>query len=58
MVIYQAHSFASVYEEALHDLMKYPEYVTQPRDIMINEMCKVFSFNYVLRIFNRWVAFI
>jgi thymidylate synthase len=41
MVIYQANSFAGVYEEALHDLMKYPEYVTQPRDMRINEMCDV-----------------
>ncbi len=41
MIIYQAKTFAAVYEEALHDLMKNPEYVTQPRDMKINEMCDV-----------------
>lgn len=41
MRIYQAETFASVYEEALYDLMKNPEYVTQPRDMKINEMCDV-----------------
>ncbi len=41
MVIYQSENFASVYEEALYDLMKDPEYVTQPRDMKINEMCDV-----------------
>lgn len=41
MVIYQAQSFAAVYEEALYDLMNDPEYVTRPREMMINEMCDV-----------------
>lgn len=41
MRIYQAETFASVYEEALYDLLKNPEYVTQPRDMKINEMCDV-----------------
>ena len=41
MVIYQANTFAGVYEELLHDLMTEPEYVTQPRDMKINEMCDV-----------------
>ena len=41
MVIYQANTFAAVYEELLHDLMKEPEYVTQPRDMKINEICDV-----------------
>jgi thymidylate synthase len=41
MVIYQANTFAGVYEELLHDLMTNPEYVTQPRDMKINEMCDV-----------------
>lgn len=41
MVIYQAETFAGVYEELLHDLIKNPEYVTQPRDMKINEICDV-----------------
>ena len=41
MVIYQAETFADVYEEILHDLIKNPEYVTQPRDMKINEICDV-----------------
>jgi thymidylate synthase len=41
MVIYQANTFAGVYEELLYDLMTEPEYVTQPRDMKINEMCDV-----------------
>jgi thymidylate synthase len=41
MVIYQGNTFADVYEEILHDLMKNPEYVTQPRDMKIYEMCDV-----------------
>lgn len=41
MVIYQANTFAGVYEELLHDLMTDPEYVTKPRDMKINEMCDV-----------------
>jgi len=41
MVIYQSDSFASVYEESLYNLMKHPEYVTQPREMRINEMCDV-----------------
>ena len=41
MVIYQAKTFADVYEEILYDLMKNPEYVTQPRDMKINEICDV-----------------
>lgn len=41
MVIIQANSFAAAYEELLHELMTSPEYVTQPRDMKINEMCDV-----------------
>lgn len=41
MVIYQASTFASVYEELLNDLIKDPEYKTQPRDMKINEFCDV-----------------
>ena len=41
MVIYQAETFAGVYEELLHDLIENPEYVTQPRDMKINEICDV-----------------
>jgi len=41
MIIYQAETFAAVYEEALYDLVKNPDYVTQPRDMKINEMCDV-----------------
>jgi thymidylate synthase len=41
MVIYQCSTFAGVYEEALYDLIKNPEYVTQPRDMKIKEMCDV-----------------
>jgi thymidylate synthase len=41
MVIIQANSFAAVYEELLYELMTSPEYVTQPRDMKINEICDV-----------------
>lgn len=41
MIIYQSVGFAEVYEEALTDLIKYPEYVTQPRDMKIKENCDV-----------------
>lgn len=41
MLVLQGNSFAAVYEELLHELMTEPEYVTQPRDMKINEMCDV-----------------
>ena len=41
MIILQSETFAAVYEELLHELMNEPEYVTQPRDMKINEMCDV-----------------
>lgn len=41
MLIIKAHTFASVYEELLTKLMSSPEYVTQPRDMKINEICDV-----------------
>lgn len=41
MVIYQSETFAGVYEELLNDLIKAPEYTTQPRDMKINEICDV-----------------
>ena len=41
MVIIQSETFAAVYEELLNELMTEPEYVTQPRDMKINEMCDV-----------------
>ena len=41
MVIYQSQDFASSYETALRDLIYDPEYVTQPRDMKIKEMCDV-----------------
>ena len=41
MVIIQANNFAAAYEELLHELMTSPEYVTQPRDMKINEICDV-----------------
>lgn len=41
MIIIQGHSFAAVYEELLYELIHEPEYVTQPRDMKINELCDV-----------------
>jgi thymidylate synthase len=41
MVIYQARTFAGVYEELLNDLINDPEYITKPRDMKINEICDV-----------------
>lgn len=41
MVIYQSKTFADVYEELLNDLINEPEYITQPRDMKINEICDV-----------------
>jgi thymidylate synthase len=41
MILIQSETFASVYEELLHELMTRPEYVTQPREMKINEMCDV-----------------
>jgi thymidylate synthase len=41
MKIYQSRGFAEVYEEALYDLIKHPEYTTQPRDMKIKEDCDV-----------------
>lgn len=41
MVIIQSNGFADVYEEALYDLIKHPEYTTQPRDMKIKENCDV-----------------
>lgn len=41
MVVYQGDTFASVYEELLLDLINNPEYITQPRDMKINEICDV-----------------
>jgi len=41
MVIIQSETFAAVYEELLHELINEPEYVTQPRDMKINEICDV-----------------
>jgi thymidylate synthase len=41
MTILQSENFAAVYEELLYLLIKEPEYVTQPRDMKINELCDV-----------------
>jgi thymidylate synthase len=41
MIIYQSKGFAEVYEEALFDLIRDPEYITQPRDMKIKESCDV-----------------
>jgi len=41
MIIFQAKTFASAYEELLYKLLNDPEYVTQPRDMKINEICDV-----------------
>ena len=41
MLIIKAHTFASAYEELLNKLINSPEYITQPRDMKINEICDV-----------------
>jgi thymidylate synthase len=41
MIQFHGKNFAAVYEELLHELMNDPEYVTQPRDMKINELCDV-----------------
>ena len=38
MTIFQSSTFAGVYEELLTELLTSPEYVTQPRDMKINEI--------------------
>lgn len=41
MKIYQSARFAEVYEKSLFDLIRDPEYTTQPRDMKIKESCDV-----------------
>jgi thymidylate synthase len=41
MVTYQAKNFAKVYKDSLFDLIRNPEYTTQPRDMKINEMTNI-----------------
>ena len=41
MTHYQSDNFAKIYQAVLTDLHKSPEYITQPRDMLINENCDV-----------------
>jgi thymidylate synthase len=41
MTQFHGKHFAAVYEELLYELMHDPDYVTQPRDMKINELCDV-----------------
>lgn len=41
MTYYQSNNFAEIYQAILVDLQDSPEYITQPRDMKINENCDV-----------------